>query len=741
MTYTTDIAVDSHDVGFYLTFDGIETMIGTQDFNATHGISGTFLPQLDVNSLGTCSRTLNRETHIVEEDALSFSVFSTPETLDLFRRRGGTTTRLATGVTWSATTIVLLSATNTYANGATIYAGRETITLGTHGGSGSYTGCTRGAHGSERIALDDGTIISDVPRFWWTRGVSLTAVNLGTGTTKALWFGSLSDAPTYSDGRLVFSTTGRMNDYLMRPIATGWTDYKPASIERPSASVVRCVFADTRDQYQFASSEGESFVRMEIEGKTGIFWFDDADLTSTHLDIDLNNAVPAGVIFGGGGGYQTTFGINFLPEADENPDVTLRQIGIVQGRCGHVALKVALSINGDIANSDPWDCLPGVAPNASSETAVWRRRMGAGLPESRVDVSAWLDILGGKPSDLYWMTEAKNLGDFLAGELMWRTGAYALVDDTGRLSVQSYAPVSVRGSLTTYDAEAVLIAAEVSGRDDEQGAPARARIQANYNPITGDYLRTLDIVWFDDAPIYDRDGSLEISSTAVRLGTGADDYASIEASFDRVRSRRIHSGRRMAYRVPWRFHEILQPASRIAVTDSRMPDFEGSTGITARTVEVVSVTYDFAGLFLIVELEEIPRGWIWAASGIVRSWSSPTLTLNDIALNAGGPGVAANKATEFPYGAPGGAIRVYDASASPPFSVSTTALTITGVSGDALTTSGTPSFTPAAGDLVVMSFGDDDATANDIGAFTRDMAYSANDDGTLTGGVVGPKWG
>ena len=89
-------------------------------------------------------------------------------------------------------------------------------------------------------------------------------------------------------------------------------------------------------------------------------------------------------------------------------------------------------------------------------------------------------------------------------------------------------------------------------------------------------------------------------------------------------------------------------------------------------------------------------------------------------------------------------IRVYDASATPPFS-SSERLEVSGVVGSVgLKLAGTPSTTPAAGDLVVLDISGDVNDTNDIGADVEDFAFGADDEYVIGQGTsyerAGTRW-
>jgi hypothetical protein len=176
--------------------------------------------------------------------------------------------------------------------------------------------------------------------------------------------------------------------------------------------------------------------------------------------------------------------------------------------------------------------------------------------------------------------------------------------------------------------------------------------------------------------------------------------------------------RKVRFQLPWKQHLTVKPGYVFKLTDDRLPDFAGSEGISQRTHEVTAANPDPQSGSLEVEAEEIPKGYLVAPSALVASYSSGTLTLNT--------------STDFHGSEPGfdfmvgGIIRVFDASASPPFSVSNTEA-ILGLTASSITVSWGGAFTPASGDLIVLEYSAaTGSTAANTGADAPDHLFHGN---------------
>lgn len=738
MTYASDTAKSQHRVGYYIAFEGISTRIATHPM-ASYGVSGTFLDCIVEDSLTGGERRLDRNNHVVEDGGLSWTCIASASVLTLFRRRGGDESTIG-AVSASATTITDESGSNTWANGTNIHVGREVITLGTHVGSGSYTGCTRGALGSTAIAHDAGERASDVPLFWYTRACTLYAVNLDTGTEKALWYGSLSSAPVFRNGTIEFAASGRMDDICNRPLMSGFREVDVASASYSGGTLVTLDFHAASDEYEFATGSYGGFVLVTAGDKRSIYRFLNTDVGSGQLIVDVSaQVVPSSDA--SDLGYSST-GRIIDPNEITGSQVKVRQVALVSGYLGRAIASVVTSRYGDETNG-AWDVLPGRAPNVTSASDdYFRRRIGAAVPSTWVDIATLQQMTAGSQFDEYWLVEPEKVGDFLYSQA-WRTGGYFYIDDDGKLSWQLYAPYTSRGGLPAHTATSEWLVSDAVAWDDEDSAPATALIEANYDPFTQTFKRKLTAMWSEEVPIYgDRAESIAYRTKGLRIGdSSVAGYTQIEAGLERVRARRRHAGRRVSYLLPWKYHNTLIPGYRFTLTDSRLPDGEGGTGISGRAYEVVAWRPDFGAGTVTVECDELPRGWLLGVSAQVASWSSPTLTLSTSG-NYGNGFLADDAAIGQDFIVNCG-IRVYDASATPPFSASTT-LTVTAKSNSTLTTSGTPSFTPAAGDIVVIEDSADTGNTNDVSADVQDFAFGADSSyliGTGTGYErAGTRW-
>lgn len=740
MTYATDTAKRQHRVGYYIKFEGIPTRIATHDMSAA-GVSGTFIVCISEDSISGGELTLDRETHIVSGMGINWTCLANSDALTLFRRRGGDEDLLGGGISSTATSLTTDSGTSPYASNEVVYIGRETLLIGTDGGSGSYTSASRAQYGSYAVEHDADERMSNVPLFWYTRECTLVAVNLDTATEKELWWGSLSSEPVFRSGVIEFTATDRMASILKRPLMSGFREIEPSSTDLSSTNQIVLNLHNATDEYEFALGSYGGFLRVEAEGRVSIYRFGAANIGSSLISLSPNEQYipnpddsPASFNVG-----------NRIVNAGifkDNPSTKVRQVAYFRG---HVGRAVAVALTSRIGNetNGAWDILPGRRVNETGAVEkYYQRKVGAGVPVALVDIATLQSMFAGTQHDEYWFDEPMEALAFLRA-VAWRTGGYFYINDSGQFSWKEYAPYTVAAALTSYTATSEWIVSDAVCWDDETSAPSSAVIEANYDPFARKFQRRIELRWAEDSHIYgDRFGSVKYEARGMSIGAGTTaSYTEAEAYLDRVRARRRYAGRRVSYILPWTLHATMVPGYRFRLTDSRLPDGEGGTGITARPYEVVSYRPDYGAGTVTIEADELPQGWLIAPCAEVTSWSSPTLTLSTTgSYGSGRLSDDASPGLDFPDGC---TIRIYDRSATPPFSSSTT-LTVTATAATTLSTSGTPSFTPAAGDMIFIDDSADTGNTNDVTADVQNFAYGADSSyliGTGTGYErAGTRW-
>jgi hypothetical protein len=247
--------------GLALKIEGVGTTLGQ------YRLSTCAAPGWDADALYLPTLISWPDEIGVEVDFLSGEA---RQTSGRFRVRQTTTTRAAlydvvpvvvaeaeSAVGQSSTSI--LTDTTTLA-GTVIHWGREAILLGTHAGSGTYTGCTRGALGTQATRHGDGAQpdLELYARPWSLKGrivelVRIPADAVDYADEVLLWTGVLHEVS--AEGLSVLVVEARDGLSLLSDVKLGlgaatWTATRPGSPQRPIAGYgsdpddMRCVVVE-----------------------------------------------------------------------------------------------------------------------------------------------------------------------------------------------------------------------------------------------------------------------------------------------------------------------------------------------------------------------------------------------------------------------------------------------------------------------------------------------------------------
>lgn len=732
MTYETDVEGQrAHWQGYYVRFEGIATRVSTD--NPDHwdnwNPSETMLPIIKRESISGGKSSLDKTHGFVEQGAVSFVCIAAGDRRqaadELFRKRlgSGDAEDTLNGAVGATTTTFTLD-DNALPTSGNVYIDRETVTITGH--SGSNRTVLRGAEGSIAEPHADGARISTVPTHWYTRRAFLVAVNLLTGTERTVWSGTLADAPDFSDGVYSFELVGLMNEWMKRPIATGWKAVQcPAVREDSSGNLVFRV----PDAREFQTG---GFLRVEVGDRVAIYGH---PYTSGAIALDTAsnpNTVTVDPRFFRKGDLEV--------QEIVNQPATIQQVHSVNGSLSEVAKQVVLSMQGDSFNGS-WDVLPGRSSDTSGASALFvRRRMGAGIPQAFVDVNSF-DLIASDKLVSIWLDEPMALGDFITRELAPRAGGYFTTTDAGLLTFIPYHPEGIRSLAPSKTVDGVLVST-IATKDAERSRIARAEVECNYDPITRRYLRKVDVVFNEDTAIYgDRSRFVAYRSKGVWIGelpargdfiSEPIDVTALEVESDRQRMREVEAGRVAAYRLPWSEHIDAVEGYRFKMTDDAVPAGDGTRGITNRVYEVTGREPDFEAGLVSVDCEEIPRGHVLGFSAVVLSWDgSSKLTLSDTDLgdsSNAGEDAAADWEAYIYHESTGYSTRE--------------AVVIDSVSGDVVSLTGAPSTTPGVLDLLIVKQSLDTGNQNAAGVDVEDIAFGADSSYTVgSTSEPGPKWG
>jgi hypothetical protein len=217
------------------------------------------------------------------------------------------------------------------------------------------------------------------------------------------------------------------------------------------------------------------------------------------------------------------------------------------------------------------------------------------------------------------------------------------------------------------------------------------------------------------------------------------DLSALVARTNKVLWRRQNGLRTYKLTIPFRF-VTLKPGDVVQVTCANLKAFDGGS-LDGQALEVTS-TSGFSLADPSSVTIEVTDTWVsksLSPTGVVASWSGGTNTVTLTTSHRFGG--ASTPGRQF---AAGWKVLLLDASVSPPFSTVSAVLTVASVADATVTFTGAPSFTPAAGDLLIQAQYDnaDNTTANTRSLAQRDHAFVADNNGRLgTSDANADEWG
>lgn len=720
MTFSSDILSDKHKVGYYLDFDGLEVYISTHKFSdPPWSLSGTYYDDLYGIPTGSAN-TLDRAQGVVQPGGFSLQVLASSRIESFFAIKGGTESRLEVAIDGSATGIVLQSGVATFANNTTVYIDRETLDVGTHFGSGVYISTVRGKFGSIVGQHSRGAIVSDYPRFMFSRRCSLVEVNLDTGSSQVIRTGLLAASPRFTNGKYHLEFVEVMKE-LNRPIYKGWESQPVESIEFIGSTVVVHV-ADARKW----STNADGFVRLDQSDGFEVYKLQKVNVStaSNTLTINLSDLVHSSFT-------------NSLRERGLNTgdaEWSVKPVSVIEAEPWSAALQVILSDLGNGANDATYDVLPGVEAKIDTTTAdIVPKRIGAAIPASWVDKTSFEDEEGLSPKQVFVIDEPMKLVDFISREILPRMGGYLKVTQSGVISFQKFSGHLSGTSLTTYTEDNDIILSSVTSINDETDVMANITIECNWDFDARKYRRKIRVQWLENSEIYgDEAKETKLFSRSLRVASagptglssppiGEDDVAT---ALDRMNARYKHGIHRIKFLVGWRYHALFVPGYKFQLTDARLPDHLGGSGITTVPFEVTSNNPVTDEGYIEVEAERLTVDKLLAVSAKVSSYTSGVATLSLTDFDTGTPGLD--------FGSDW-TVRIYDASASPPYSVSETK-TITATTATTVTVADT-TFGIAANDIIVVeNAANTGVSASNTGAEIQDHVFMVDQYGKIDNG-------
>ncbi len=723
-------------VAFYVEFDGVAAKLATR--SSWPGSSGTIYAAIARPPSGSGEK-LDRSRGIVPPATFTVEVHANSDIETFFARRGGTEYTLGTRIDEDDTTIQMGSG-DTGLAGTTLYCERETITFGTHGGSGSYTGCTRGVSSSPEQAHPAGAIFSTRPRHWLNRRGTLYVVDLLDGTATALVSGFLRSSPKFVNGIYRLEFTGMQRE-LNRQLMVGWQSTTATFKSRDNGA--QTVTFDGRN----FSDNDDSYARFDFPGGAWMVKVESANVNIASGTLEVS--IDPQYTYGEAGLDLSDFDANNTQARREGviPDATVKTVFYADGDPVEVALSAMLSTYGRGVNSARYDTLPGLhaKDNGAGRDDITGRRVGAALPAAWVDVAGWEAARYRPQRARFWFDESIGLIDFLANEIAWRVGGYIAANGSGQLTLIEYEPALPSSAIVTYTKADFLVATKTVV-DDESEIIGAAQMRCNYDPVNRKFRHTVTVRWVTTWQTYGEGlPQIELESRSLSVVPSGGD-GSISSTFteddvvntlDRI-YRRTRDGLRMVVIVmPFEDAATFTIGYRFKLTDDDLPDGEGGTGFTARQYEVTGRDFNYETGTLTVQAEEQVQGYLFAPAAYVSGYDvgTKTVTFDTSATHEKDLFSGSTPAHNFPDGAN---VRIYDASGGAHAFAVNEVQTITSVpSSTTIVLDADASFGIANGDLVVLDWSADTGNqATNTAADVQDHAFADDNAGTV-GNTVG----
>lgn len=752
MTAASAIQAGAAVCHYTLLIDGIPILFGTRSglVLSTTGILGAAGPAT-LTSVAALpeppkpsGRTLNHAMHMVTPGDMTCVLRAAPAWNKYLEPRR-TSTLLASAITASATSMTLQQASLFPVN-TPVYLDRECIyiTALTSGQPSTMTRNYCALAGTKAAIHQADTVVATAPSLH----KRTAELRMWTSDTDHTLLGRYTVSNCTHDGesnRWDLSFKGFM-EALDTQVAKGFRSTKLHQLAVVSGG-------SGRTELQFEDSDITSWLNnssnyghVMVVGKEDWFVAPIASFSGSQFP-QIAFAFRSNAFFGR---------IGYMSPEDSK-GIELRRVYHLTGPPMVAALQVLLSDKGDGNNHATYDVLYGRTSTGTGAGAG----IGDGESEVRFGAAISPDLI-----DMTTLTSAALLNDpglgfsyVLNGDgpvsllevlenVAFQLKGYWYENSDGKLSFSRLTgvyPTSAAAAATLTTSNILREKGTLRGVNDETEVVHTIQVECNY-----DYARKR----FDKVNIFyaraierfrgvgkvlkvkykglivqlpEQSGDMVLSSTG-QLPSGV---SPLFAHFDRWFYRTQNGLRKYVLALGIRYF-ALRPGQRTTVTHELLNAFDGST-VSGLSMELVKISkVDLQKGRLQVEVSETWSGRTISPTGKVSTWpggSSPyTITLATSTKYGG-------STTPGRMFAIGWKVKLLDKSASPPFATASVVYTVTAVTDTTVTVTGAaPSFTPAAGDVLVQADYDnaDNATASaSFASGQRDHIFLADSNGRL----------
>lgn len=598
---------------------------------------------------------------------------------------------------------------------AALYVGGETITYDGRTAPTTINIAERGAFGSEAAVhfggSEQGEGVFTTPPSWIGRRVKLIGYfEKDDGSTTAalaqvLDTYRLEEAPKYlGNGSWQLQCSHLSDEFAVRKVGRGVNDFSgsPSFVFTSGNLALKSLALNRWTQ---GSLKTQALVEFET-GDIEVFDIVSASSVAATVTPQFRRVQP------------TPSPVDSIRQFDSGPR-RFKHIAILSGAevtPGTRLLQMLASKTGDGTNGT-FDVLGGFN---RTRFGGFDFHFGAGINAADLDTAAFTDV-GGAGTWSNVIDGERAVADVLF-DFCVQLECFWYADNNGKLTVkrlaedQSIAPVTVDDTVIIGEPEVTY---------DEEAIAPRVSLRCNYDPVSGDFEGTVNVVDVDLAARYpSATDTLELESRSVvvdpvavgdtgtvpRESTG---LAGVEVALRRIQ---VGNGRgRALVRFAAHLDLLTLDLGQIVTLTAAVPNFE--SGNVSQTGRVTSLgpRIDDGEIDVVVEL--LDRAFVIAPAAVIASRVGAVLTLQTT-----GPECATTSPGNM-FASTFNSVAVWDISASV-FEV----LDIVARTATTLTLSAAPTFAHGAGDFVTVQSQDALQTAaNTTGQVPLDFIYQMPD--------------
>jgi len=662
VTFATRLAgPDGRNLRMYVTIEGVRHVLQDDDDDVPTALIAS--TRTRVKCIATIEQE-RRELDLVARRAkggglrLRLLDDSAHTLRSIFSMRKRRATFITANVT-AAQTVVTVKSTRAFSSDGEFWVGGECVSY-TGTTATTFTGCTRGAYGTEARPFRGGSLngqaVYSSPPSWLGRTVTLTGYFLeadgsaptSTAMQEVLGTFDVDSAPSYVGGdEWELSAVDRIDGYLKKAIYSGVE--QSGSIEMVTEGDV-----STGNAHGFVRRDPDLLMLFGISSASALG--DDAYVVAERPDANtgdmrsyLVRAVTVTATNGATGPFPTVrVDFNLEPGLNRRLEEhiggqgnvrfkSLRAVAYLREKADVIAMKVLTSRAGDSGNG-AYDLLRGrlnsTATDGEPDVLGWR--IGAGILAANIDTASFAAV-GGDREWFFVVSEPSTIGDFLR-DFCIATDSFIVTNALGQLAAKPLS--STAASVATIDDDALIGDSEAKAFYDEGNVYPSIVLECGYHHGDAEFTRRIEVHDSEMAERFPhRDETLTLQSRSIYLsGVWSNRQSAFNVplmSLTQIQAmvRRFQSdeGGRGSLYVDARVtidHALLDLADVVTLTVTDVPNMEGGT-IAAARARVVSIVPVWSDGVVDLRLHILRGPKVIAPAAIIDSVAGNVLTLHN----------------------------------------------------------------------------------------------------------------